>query len=180
MGLFDRFQARVGRDQGAARLYVAATGFFNVGDIMGGANGSDLNGVSLKAILLGGVTRTSFTMASAIQTVSVLPIGYGLIDIYYPSATTSVKLPVALPGQMLVIRFGVGAVASQVSFLLGSNSAGSAQSLMYGVSGLSTVQASFNGGASNIYCKLFCQTANLWEVADCNSWNSIFWGQRDA
>lgn len=180
MSLFDTYIGRVGRQLGTNRLFIAATGFFNVGDVSGGADGTDISGMTLKMGLLSPVTRTSFTMASAIQTVSVIPTGYGLVDIYYPSATTSVKLPAALPGAVLILRFGVGAVASNVSFLLGSNSAGSAQSLMYGVSGLSVIVASFNGGASGATLKLICETANLWQVAECNSWNGIFIPQRDA
>jgi hypothetical protein len=175
MSQFDSFQALVGRDQGATRLYVTAAGFFNVGDVVNGANGTDIAGSTLQRLLLSPATRTSFTMASAIQTVSVIPIGYGLVDIYYPSATTSVKLPAANLGATLMIRFGLGAVASQVSIL-----AATSASLAYGYSDCSVLMASFNGGASGAYVRLVCNTANEWAVADSNTWNSIFWAQRSS
>lgn len=179
MSQFDTFQARVGRDQRATRLFVAATGFFNVGDIIGGANGSDFTGAELQRLLLSPLTRTSFTMASAIQTVSVIPATYGIVDVYYPSATTSVKLPAANRGATLLVRFGTGAVASQVSILPGSNAAGSVQSLIVGNSDLSMILASING-ASGAFLELTCMTDNEWAVTRCSSWGAQYSGQRSS
>jgi hypothetical protein len=158
MALFDRFQALVGRDQGAARFFIRIGGFFNVGDVPGGANGTDVTGLQFKNIMLSPVTRTSFTMASAIQTVSVIPIGYGKVDIYYPSATTSVKLPVANPGATLLLNFPVP-VASTISVL-----AGTSASIACGYSDCSMILLSMNG-ISGAWVQLQCMTANEWQVA---------------
>ena len=158
MSLFDKYQAEVGRDQGAKRLFVTSDGFFNVGDVMGSTDGTDISGTALKVALLGQFTRTSFTMASAIQTVSVVPIGYGKVDVYYPSATTSVKMPPAVLGATLLINFPVP-VASTISLLPGTSG-----SIAVGYSDLSCILLSMNG-ASGTWVEFQCSKANEWQVA---------------
>jgi len=164
MSLFDSYAARVGRQIGANRLFVAATGFFNVGDVSGGADGIDITGAQLKGLLM--QTRTSFTLASAIQGVSVIPAVAGVVNFYYPSATTSVKMPVATPGNILLLRFD--GVLSNVSILPGSNAAGVVQSILLGVSDLSCIAISNITGTMSTqanFVQLYCETAGAWQVA---------------
>lgn len=157
MSLFDKFQAEVGRDQGAKRLFVTSDGYFNVGDVQGGADGADITGAALKYALLSPMTRTSFTMASAIQTVSVIPATYGLVNVYYPSATTSVKVPAANVGATLWII--PSPVASTISLL-----AGTSGSIAVGYSDISCILFSMNG-TSGAWIQLVCSKANEWQVA---------------
>lgn len=163
MSLFDTFQARVGRDQGATRFFIASDGNLNVGDVQNGANGTDFTGAVLLRLLNQFVTRASFTLASAIQTTSVIPTEYGVVNFYYPSATTSVKLPEAKVGAVLLLKFD--GVLSTVSILPGSTSLGSAQSVAVGASGISCILASATG-ASSPFVRLFCETAACWQIAD--------------
>lgn len=171
MGLFDRFNANVGRDVGANRLFVTTDGFFNVGDIDGGANGTDIDGAKLRRILLSPYTKLSYTLASAIQTVSVIPNSYGMVTMVYPSATTSCKLPVANPGAMLLLNFYLVA-SGQISIYPGSNAAGSVQSMVYGLSDLSCI--AYSGILiSNTWLELICAVANEWAVASYSSATNI-------
>jgi hypothetical protein len=164
MSLFDTYIGRVGRQLGTNRLFVAATGFFNVGDVSGGADGVDITGAQLKGMLM--QTRTSFTLASAIQTVSVIPAAAGVVNFYYPSATTSVRMPIATVGNILLLRFD--GVLSTISILAGSNALGSAQSILLGVSDLSCVLISNITATVSTqanFVEFYCETAGAWQVA---------------
>lgn len=158
MSLFDKFQASVGRDVGANRLFVAASGYFNVGDVAGGADGDDILGSTLRLALLSPVTRTSYTLASAIQTTSVIPVKYGLVNFYYPSATTSCKMPSAEVGATLILMFG--AVLSTISILPGN------ASIAIGNSALSCILVSNGVLTSTVapWIQLTCYTAGEWAV----------------
>jgi hypothetical protein len=169
--LYDRYQARVGRVQSANTMFVADGGFFNVGDVAGGANGVSIPGLALMRMLLSPVTRTSYTLASAIQTVSVIPNSLGLITMNYPSATTSCKLPVANYGAVLILNFA-NVVSGTMSILPGSNPAGSAQSIAYNNSGVSVI--AYSGIAiSTAWLQLACNTANEWAVVSFSSATNI-------
>jgi len=174
MSRYDTYQAAVGRGQGGTTLFITSGGFFDVGDVAGGADGDQIAGSALRLTLLSPVTRTSFTMASAIQTVSVIPVGYGTVEIWYPSATTSVKLPAANKGATLIIKFGTGAIASQVSIL-----AATSASIAVGYSDCSMINASING-ASGLWLELVCNTDNEWQTNRSNSWGVAYNPQRSS
>jgi hypothetical protein len=174
MSRYDSHQGSVGRAQGASVLFIKSDGYFDVGDVAGGADGTQILGSQLQLQLLSPVTRTSFTMASAIQTVSVIPVGYGTVEIWYPSATTSVKLPAANVGATLIIKFGTGAVASLVSIL-----AATSASIAVGYSDCSMINASING-ASGLWLELVCVTANEWQTNRSNSWGVAYNPQRSS
>lgn len=158
MSLFDTYQAAVGRAQGATTWFIRQDGNLNVGDILGGANGTAITGSQLMRLLLSPMTRTSFTMASAIQTVSVIPTEYGLVNVYYPSATTSVKMPAANKGAMLILQFL--AVPSTISLLPGTSG-----SIAIGYSDMSCVLFSMNG-LSGVWAQFMCTTDNEWQIAE--------------
>ena len=164
MSLFDTYIGRVGRQLGTNRLFVAATGFFNVGDVSGGADGTDITGAQLKYMLISPMTRTSVTMSAAsTQTISVIAASCGLVHLYAigaagsASTTTSVKLPVANLGATLLLNFV--ATHSQVSIL-----AGTSASLAIGTSDLSCILIT-GSGVSGIWLEFMCITANEWQVA---------------
>lgn len=163
MGRYDSYQAEVGRAQGSSVLFITSDGFFDLGDVQGGANGQQISGIQLMRMLMSPMTLVSYTMASAIQTVSVIPNSLGVVNMLYPSATTSCKLPVAYAGGMLLLRFDAGCAASTISILPGSNSAGSTQSVQLGYSDISCILASING-ASNAWIQLVSPADSIWAV----------------
>lgn len=164
MGLFDKFQALVGRDQGASRFFIRVGGFFNVGDVPGGANGTDVTGLQFKNIMLSPVTRTRYDINSAALAVSVMAPGYGLC-LFSAAAgvsTCSIKLPSATPGATLLIN--VGGVQSDLLFLAGN---GPSLISIRG-SDLSSFKA-VNGSANAGYALLNCYTQGEWQVAQITS-----------
>ena len=176
MSLFDKYISRVGRQLGANRLWVAATGYFNVGDVSGGADGTDITGAQLKLTLLSPATRTSYTVsASTTQAVSVIPIGYGLVNVYGAGAysRTSVKLPAAAPGATLLLAFPVGLNPSAISIGIGTSA-----SIAWGYSDISCVHLSTN--VSGVWIEFECVTANEWQVARGEFLHSNFDIQRSA
>ena len=164
MSLYDKYQARVGRAQGGTRQFITAEGYFNLGDVRGGADGSDISGAVLQYALLSPVTRTSFTMASAIQTVSIIPIKYGLVTMIYPSATTSIKLPSAEPGATLLLN--LSGVATNLSILAGNASV---------VAGAGKVSCIYTTSVASVaaWVELRCFTQGEWAVARISSPTSI-------
>jgi len=162
MSLFDKFQARVGRDQGANRLYVAETGYFNVGDKFGSTDGTDIDGNQLKFQLLSPIPRTSYTMsvgAASLIVNSTLTVKYGYAAFLHAGAasTISVKLPSAEAGAKLFLDFR--AWQSDISILA------SACSLVFGqtLSMLSCIMV-VNGSVNSAWCELTCFTAGTWAI----------------
>jgi len=162
MSLFDKFNARVGRDKGAARLFVASDGYFNLGDVAGGTDGSDVTGAALNLAWLSPRTRTSFTLASAIQTVSIIPVKYGYVMMNYPSLMTSVKLPSAELGATLYLD--LTSVLSRMSILAGN------ASLVLGrtLSEISCIAISTNSatGSVNAWIQFTCFEAGTWAITN--------------
>jgi hypothetical protein len=161
MGLFDSFQARVGRQQGAQRLFVAQGGFFNVGDVQGGANGVDIPGISFKAIALNG-TVTRYNYISAALAASYLSVGYGTAILSVnASANFSINLPYAYQYAMLLVN--VGAVQSDGQIKAGSNT-------LVGMRGSALSFLSFtNGSANQGWVQLAAIADGSWAVSSSSA-----------
>jgi len=158
MGLFDKFQALVGRDQGASRLFVRIGGFFNVGD-EATADGTDITGLQLKNMLLGQLTRTTYAIASATLAVSVMTPKYGLF-LFSAAAgvsTCSIKLPSAEPGA--VLQLNLGAIQSDFQILAGNSPS------IAGIRGSDLSRINIvNGSVNSAYLELGCYTQGEWQV----------------
>ena len=165
MSLFDKFQARVGRDQGAARLFVAETGYFNLGDKFGSTNGTDIAGAVLNLLFLSPVTRTSYTLASAIQTTSIVPAKYGYVVFNYPSLMTSCRLPSAEAGATLFLN--LVSVLSRMSIYAGNASLVLAATL----SDISCIAISTNSAAqsNHAWIQLMCFETGTWAITNQGS-----------
>jgi len=164
MALFDKFQARVGRDQGAARLFVASDGYFNVGDVSGGTDGTDITGAALKLALLSPMTRASVTLsvgAAALTVNSTILAKYGYTAYLHAggASTVSIKLPSAELGAVLFMDFR--AWQSDMSILSGNASMVLGQTL----SSLSCIMM-VNGSVNSAWLKLTCFTAGQWAVTE--------------
>lgn len=163
MGLFDKFQALVGRDQGASRLFIRIGGFFNVGD-SASANGTDITGLQLKNILLTNVTRTIYNIISTPIAASVITPKYGLFLFSAAAGISafSLNLPSAEPGAVLLIN--AGAIQSDMQFLAGNGPS------LTGIRGsdLSRINIT-NGSVNSAFFELICYTQGEWQVAYTSS-----------
>ena len=160
MGRFDRFDAEVGRDQGATRLFVTTDGFFNVGDVQGGANGTDITGSQLRNIFLTDLTRYNINNSAGVLSVIQIPTLYGYV---YFSCTTaasqaSANLPSAEKGATLILWFK--GVQSNLSLLKGNAIS------IEGIRGsdLSCFNV-INGSVNSAFVELICFTQGCWSVA---------------
>jgi hypothetical protein len=165
MSLFDKFQARAGRDQGANRLFVADGGYFNAGDVKGGANGVDIAGRAIMLGLLSPMTRTSITITSAPMAVSAIPIQYGNINIYCSTtySTASLMLPAASQGAVLEFAcLGIGASSFQLRASLAMSLAG--------IRGSDLSRITITGGSTlSGFLKLACFADGCWSVVFYNN-----------
>lgn len=164
MALFDTFQARVGRDQGATRMFIAETGYFNVGDKLGSTDGTDITGAQLQAMLMGPLTRTSCPLStnSVLAVNSVIPASYGYVAIVQGAnpSTCSLRLPSAKLYHRLFIDFRHW--QSDISVLVGN-----AASLVLGntLSDMSCIMM-VNGSVNSAWVELTCFTDGQWAVTN--------------
>ena len=164
MALFDTFQAQVGRDQGATRQFITSTGYFNVGDVAGGADGTDITGLQLQTILLTPFTRTSVTLStnSVLAVNSVIPASFGYVAIVQGAnpSTCSLRLPSAKVYHRLFIDFRNW--QSDISVLPGN-----ATSLVFGntLSDLSCIMM-VNGSVNSAWVELTCFTDGQWAITN--------------
>ena len=163
MGLFNKFQALVGRDQGASRLFVRAAGFFNVGD-SATVDGTDITGAVLKYALLSPVTKTSIVLsvgAAALTVNSTIPATYGVVAINHAGAasTVSLKLPSANVGATLFLN--MRAWQSDISILPGNASIAMGPTL----SDCSCILV-VNGSVNSAWLELKCVNSGEWFVAN--------------
>lgn len=159
MGLFDKFQALVGRDLGASRLFIRIGGFFNVGD-EASANGTDITGLQMKNMMLSPVTRTTYAIISAALATSVMTPKYGLF-LFSAAAgisTCSIKLPSAEPGANLLMN--LGAIQSDFQILAGNGPS------LVGIRGSELSRINIvNGSVNSALLELRCFTQGEWQVA---------------
>lgn len=158
MARYDTYQAAVGRGQGGTTLFITSGGFFDVGDVAGGADGTQIDGRKLQLVLLSPVTKTSIVITSAPMTVSVISPEYGYIfitaSVTYNSA--SLKLPAASAGAMLLIN--AAGVQSDMQIVASGVS-------LVGIRNSDLSRLSFtNASANSAWVQLNCFTDGEWAV----------------
>lgn len=157
MALFDRFQAAVGRDQGANRLFIRDDGFFNIGDVRNGKDGDDITGTQIWYAMMSPHTRHSVTMASVPETNSILP-SFGVVYLWQSVTYNSVsmKMPSAHLGAVLIIQAGM-VQSNIVVWPSGMSLAGIRNS------DLSTLTIT-NGSANSAWIEFRCFVENCWAI----------------
>ena len=167
MARYDSYQATAGRGQGGTTLFITSGGFFDVGDVAGGANGTQVDGRTLQLALLSPMTKTSVVLTSAPMAVSVISPAYGYIfitqSVTYNSA--SLKLPTASTGATLyLVCAGVQSTLQIVAS--GMSLAGIRNS------DLSRIDI-VNGSANSAWVELNCFTDGEWSVVSYSNRTGI-------
>jgi hypothetical protein len=158
MSRYDTHQAAVGRGQGGTTLFVTAGGFFDVGDVAGGANGTQIDGRKLQLQMLSPAVKTSVVVLSATVGVSVISPAYGYIFITADSAwpSASLYLPTASAGAILFIN--AAGVQSDMQIVASGVS-------LVGIRNSNLSRLSFtNASVNSAWVQLNCFTDGEWSV----------------
>ena len=158
MSDFDKYNTKVGREQGGNRFFVKEDGIMNFFE-------EDFTGAALRLQLLGGLTVTQHTQsgdALAGSTLQTLTPGYGTH--VFSAATTMSKgstgLPAPLKGALLFLNGNKLVTDGNMSIILGS----AGLSLVNeGSVALSSFEISALG-----FADMVCHTAGLWSIVDAN------------
>lgn len=162
MGRYDKYEAGVGRAQGGNVQYIRNTAYFDVGDVRGGDNGTQVTGRNIQLDILSRGTQTFLTLStnSVLAVYSTITPAYGYVHFEQAAGTggCSIALPGASTGAAIVLNFkgiqsNLQVKASGVS-LVGFRGSD--------LSRLSVV----NGSATSQVVKLVCFTDDCWSVVD--------------
>lgn len=167
MSKYDTYQTRVGRAGGGTVQFIGDDGYFDLGDVRAGADGTQFTGRQLQLDLLSRMTRTSITLTSAPMAVSVLSPAYGVFTITasvtYNSA--SLVLPVASKGARVLLH--AQGVQSDLPLLNGGNS-------IVGIIGTDLSRIDIvNGSANSAYVELACFEDGVWAVVELKNRTGI-------
>ena len=159
MALLDKYQSKVGIEQGAIRDFCKAGGFFNAGHNSDTDQGIDFTGRQMMNMMATWVTKTNINNSAGVLSVITMPrYGYVFYSCTTAASQASANFPSAEAGAGLVLIFK--GVQSNLSLLKGNAVS------IEGIRGsdLSAVNI-INGSVQSAYIELICFKDGVWSVA---------------